>query len=402
MGNINYINNMGNIQNFPSNIFDQQQNKQMLNSNQMQNYGFNLGEEMNLNMNNPNYNNRILNKNNIINTSPIANTNMLNMSMTSNMLQNLNYNGPINKFKNNVQNNSMNLNNRISLSSQGTKNTIPNFNMNQMENLNNVFAQNRMGQQGIPIILNPLVNRQNISTPNIPHLNNNLLNNSLMSNMSNNSLLKNDQNNPQMLYNRDMNHNNKAYKYGGRKKDFNQEFNEDNDNKKRNIILNNKINESNKLRNKENIPGLNNDNINNKKNRRKPIFKVKIKNGKKIINIEINNNYNIESELKKKLNVDEKILFILQKKISKAIETTKEIFGKPMNIHSYKLMRKINNSIFDENRNHNEINSGFRRNNSERDYKTNISKDIRPDLSDIQNNEILSSSFKENLKGFFL
>ena len=73
-----------------------------------------------------------------------------------------------------------------------------------------------------------------------------------------------------------------------------------------------------------------------------------------------------------------------------------------MNVHSYKLMRKINSSIFDENKNHNEINSGLRRTNSERDYKTNIIKDIRPDLSDIQNNEILSSSFKENLKGFFL
>ena len=65
-------------------------------------------------------------------------------------------------------------------------------------------------------------------------------------------------------------------------------------------------------------------------------------------------------------------------------------------------MKRINSSIFDENKNHREINSGFRRNNSERDYKTNISKDIRPDLSDIQNNEILSSSFNENLKGFFL
>ena len=162
-----------------------------------------------------------------------------------------------------------------------------------------------------------------------------------------------------------------------------------------------KINENNKLRNKENIAGLNND-INNKKSRRKPIFIVKIKNGKKIINIEINNNYNIESEIKKKLNVDEKILFILQKKISKAIETTKEIFEKQLNVHSYKLMKRINSSIFDENKNPNQNNYGLRRNKSERGYKTNISKDIRPDLSDIQDNEILSSSFKEHLKGFFL
>ena len=73
-----------------------------------------------------------------------------------------------------------------------------------------------------------------------------------------------------------------------------------------------------------------------------------------------------------------------------------------MNVHSYKLMKRINSSIFDENKNPNQTNYGLRRNKSERGYKTNISKDIRPDLSDIQDNEILSSSFKEHLKGFFL
>ena len=50
IGNINYMNNMNNIPNFPSHIFEQQQNKQLLNPNQIQNYGFNLNEDSNLNI----------------------------------------------------------------------------------------------------------------------------------------------------------------------------------------------------------------------------------------------------------------------------------------------------------------------------------------------------------------
>ena len=141
----------------------------------------------------------------------MANSNLLNVSMNPNLLQNLNYNGPINKMiKNNMQNNSLNLNNKLSLSSQGAKNVIPNFNINQIDNLNNVFVQNKLNQPGIPMMLNPLLNGQNYVSPNMNNINNNILNN-----MSNNSLIKNDKNNTQIFFTRENinNYNNKTYRH---------------------------------------------------------------------------------------------------------------------------------------------------------------------------------------------
>lgn len=327
----------------------------------------------------------------------MANPNLLNVSMNSNMLQNLNYSGPINKMvKNNIQNNSMNLNNKLSLSSQGAKNTIPNFNINQIDNLNNVFVPNKMNQPGIPIMLNPLLNRQNFSSQTINNLNNNILNN-----IQNNSLMKNEQNNSQVLFNRDINnYNNKTYKHSGRKKDLNHDNNEENDIRKRNNF--NKMNENNtnnRLRSKDNHNNFNNSNS-NKKNRKKPILIVKFKNGKNIIDIEINENVNIENEItkkiKEKINIDGKILNLLQNKIKESIEKKNKIFEKPMDVYSYKKMSNIHNLLFNEIRNSkNNNNIVLRRSNSVRNnyYYINEMNNIKPALCDIQKSEILSNSF---------
>ena len=401
IGNINYINNMSNMPNLSSHIFDHQpKQQQIINSGQMQNFGFNLNDEVNLNnLNNNNFNNRLLNKNNI-NNSPMGNPNLLNVYMNPNMLQNLSYSGPINKLvKNNNLNNSINLNNKISLSSQGTKNTIPNFNMNQIDNLNlnNVFVPNKMNQQGIPIMLNPLLNKQNFSSQSINHINNNIFNH-----IPNNSILKNEQNNSQILnrdINMNMNFNSKTYKHGGKKKDFNQDFNDDNDNKKKNNMNNNRLNDNNnKLRNKDNSQNNPNNENSNKKNRKRPILIVKVKNGKNTINIDINSNNNMENEIMKKLkeqtHLDGKIINLIQQKIKDAVNTMNNILQKPLKLYSYKQIKNINNLIFNQS---NRNNTTFiRRNNSVKEldfiYEM-INNNLKPNLYDIKKNDILNNSF---------
>ena len=192
------------------------------------------------------------------------------------------------------------------------------------------------------------------------------------------------------------NYNSKTYKHGGRKKDFNQDFNKDNDNKKKNIQNNNKLNDNNRLRNREQIST---NNESNKKNKKKPIFIIKIKKGKNIIIKEINSNFNIDNEIMKKLkeelSLGPKEIYLLQEKIKKAYEITNTIFEEPMNENSYKQMTTINNIILNESKKRNNIPSILRRIKSVKDNefkKEKLNKDIEATLSGIQKNKKLSKS----------
>ena len=141
-------------------------------------------------------------------------------------------------------------------------------------------------------------------------------------------------------------------------------------------------------------------NENVKKNKKNPLLSLRIKNGKNIFTIELNSTFENEilRKIKEKVNLDEKILNLIQKKIKDSLVITSNIFQKPMNIYSYKQMTKINNLIFDESKRQNYTNKNniMKRNNSlnECKFKNEIfNKDIKPNLIDIHKNEILSSSF---------
>ena len=129
-----------------------------------------------------------------------------------------------------------------------------------------------------------------------------------------------------------------------------------------------------------------------------PILALRIKNGKNIITLELNSTLENEvvKKLKEKINLDEKVLNLIQKKIKDTIEIASKIFEKPMNIYSFKQMTKVNNFIFDESKIINNNNNIMKRNNSVNEYKLKneiFSKDVKPNLIDINKNEILSSSF---------
>ena len=89
---------------------------------------------------------------------------------------------------------------------------------------------------------------------------------------------------------------------------------------------------------------------------------------------------------------------LIQKKIKDSIDITSKIFQKSMNIYSYKQMTKIDNLIFDESKSKNYTNNNniMKRNNSVNECKfTNeiFNKVIKPNIMDINKNEILSYSF---------
>ena len=114
-------------------------------------------------------------------------------------------------------NNNIGLNDKISLSSQSNKNTIPNFNINSIDNLNlnGIYLKNipnKFNSQG-----NLMISNNNNIIPNdlnVPRF-------SIASNFKNNYKMKNNQIN----FPNDINNNNKFYKFGGDKKEFIPELN---------------------------------------------------------------------------------------------------------------------------------------------------------------------------------
>ena len=127
---------------------------------------------------------------------------------------------------------------------------------------------------------------------------------------------------------------------------------------------------------------------------------VRIKNGNNIINIDINSNMNIENEISKKLreklNYEAKIMNLIQQKVKEAIDTTNKIFEKPMKIYSYKQLSNINKIIFNEPKRNNIINDNDKKRNNSVKYndfvRDMLNKDLKPDLSDIHNYELLNNS----------
>ena len=304
--NMNYINNMQNnrnkMQNIVPQIYEQGQKQQILNpnSNPIQNLNYDMNNKLNMNLNNNQaYQNRMFNKNNIINNySPLANQNIFPQSPN---LQNLNYQGP--KL---IKNKTMNMTGGMTLSAQSAKNTIPNYNINAMDNLNvnNMYMQNipsKFNSQGIPILVNNMTDRSN--HPNIP--------NNLINNAHNNFMMKNNQINCQ---------HNKFYKYGGKKKEFNN---------------------PNKLRNQNNIDNTNVDF--KQKNKGINILRLNLKKDGKIINLDIysNNPAEILTKIKLELCLNDDFLKLIFDKIRKAIFYSKEIFNANLNFYSYKELSNI-------------------------------------------------------------
>ena len=247
----------------------------------------------------------------MINYSPLSN-NQNAIPLNSN-IPNLNYIGP-KLIKNNITNNNM------SLSSQSAKNTIPNYNVNVKDNLNlsGIYMQNtenKHNNQGFPILVNNNMMTDGLNAPRL-----------IIPNNSRNSyIMKNNQINN--FHNEINSHNNKFYKYGGKKKEYNPEFNENN--KKSNS--NNKINSNNKNFNKikktndvENAHDVNT----NEKNKNKPIIKINLKRGNKIINMDLYSNLWMEAAktMAAQFKLNENYLKLIFRKINEAVMISKNIF----------------------------------------------------------------------------
>ena len=328
-GNMNYINNNQNnrnkVQNISHQMYEQGQNQQILKTNN--NYNYEINNKINSNMNNDQiYQNRILNNNNMINYSPLSN-NQNAIPLNSN-IPNLNYIGP-KLIKNNITNNNM------SLSSQSAKNTIPNYNVNVKDNLNlsAIYMQNtenKHNNQGFPILVNNNMMTDGLNAPRL-----------IIPNNSRNSyIMKNNQINN--FHNEINSHNNKFYKYGGKKKEYNPEFNENN--KKSNS--NNKINSNNKNFNKikktndvENAHDVNT----NEKNKNKPIIKINLKRGNKIINMDLYSNLWMEAAktMAAQFKLNENYLKLIFRKINEAVMISKNIFESSIDFYTYKQLIDI-------------------------------------------------------------
>jgi hypothetical protein len=306
-------------------MYEQGQNQQILKTNN--NYNYEINNKINSNMNNDQiYQNRILNNNNMINYSPLSN-NQNAIPLNSN-IPNLNYIGP-KLIKNNITNNNM------SLSSQSAKNTIPNYNVNVKDNLNlsGIYMQNtenKHNNQGFPILVNNNMMTDGLNAPRL-----------IIPNNSRNSyIMKNNQINN--FHNEINGHNNKLYKYGGKKKEYNPEFNENI--KKSNS--NNRINSNRKNFNKNkksNDVGNNNDDNTDEKYKNKPIIKINLKRGNKIINMDLYSNQWMEAAktMAAQFKLNENYLKLIFKKINEAVILSRNIFDSSMDFYTYKQLSDI-------------------------------------------------------------
>ena len=313
----------------------------------------------------------MINKNNMINYSPISNPNLYPQNSN---LQNL-YNPTI------MKNNSINLKGNLSLSSQSAKNTNPNVNINSADNLslNSNLIQNipfKMNNPNMKMLVNNIGERQSNNAPFRTNFPNNL--------SLNNFMVKNNINNFHYDVN---NHNNKNYFYGGKKKEFNQEFN---DNMK-------KSNSNNRINNNFNKIKNNNDgNINNiQNNRRIQLLKLNLKNGKKIINLEIYPDNYLETikKLKLEIGLSDNYINLIFDRIKKAVIISKEIFKENLDYYYYKQITNLKNL------NETKIKSyiGNKRNSKSLKGKCFFNRfkhnDIKLNICDIKNTAKLNNSF---------
>ena len=378
IGNMNYIqNNRNKIQNIVPQIYDQNQKQNVMNpNNAFPINNFDLNNKMNLNINNNQiYQNRILNKNNLTNYSPLADQNLFPGNTNT---QNLNYNGP--KL---IKNNTLPIKNNISLSSQSAKNTTPNFNVNAIDNLNlnNIYMQNTTNNLNNNQTLPLLIQDRN----NMPHINLNMSNNNF-NNIQNNFMMKNNHN----FHNDINNHNNKFYKYGGKKKGFtNPELNESN---KRNNSSKGDINNNfNKFKNTNDKDNQTSD----EKNKGMKLLELNLKIGKNIVNFEIYSDHLLESfkQIKLKTGLTEDYIKLIFSKIKQYIDFSKEIFSTSLDFYTYKQL----SNMFDESRKRIFNYKAYNRKSKSINNKNFINRfknnDIKLYLCDIKKTTSLNNSF---------
>ena len=244
-------------------------------------------------------------------------------------------------------------------------------------------TENKHNNQGFPILVNNNMMTDGLNAPRL-----------IIPNNSRNSyIMKNNQINN--FHNEINSHNNKFYKYGGKKKEYNPEFNENN--KKSNS--NNKINSNNKNFNKikktndvENAHDVNT----NEKNKNKPIIKINLKRGNKIINMDLYSNLWMEAAktMAAQFKLNENYLKLIFRKINEAVMISKNIFESSIDFYTYKQLIDI--MELNEIRNNTNYLMNKRKSKSVNDknlinrYKDN---DIMIYLCDIKKNANLNNSF---------
>ena len=388
--NFNNINNLQNMQNYNQNIINQinnpiskmnninngnnlslrqlyenQNNKLFRNESFSQNYSIPNNEEINMNHKN------IKKFQNQVSIDP---NNIFNPSINVNMLNNLNYNGPNNKFNKNQNNMQMNMNNKLSLSSQGQKNTIPNF--PQTENLNLVLNQNQQIPSMINMNYGGLSNRTFYIPQNINniHMKNNYINNNHLNNINNkdfnnggfdHNIGNNKKYQKQYNYNNivqqqsnDINNksNNNKYILNNNKNNINNDINNNINNYNSNNIYNNSNNDT---YNKNNL--LKNNNLRASKEMNNQSNKIKSQQPTQYLlclNLKLDNNkteiINFKSledctiilkEMKEKNIINENILKVIQNRIYKTIEIKNQIFNLNLKKETYRDLTEINNKL---------------------------------------------------------
>lgn len=408
LGNTNTINNL-NMNNYHLSLYDKQ-NPQMINA-VPGGYPFPINQEgiqstKNL-LKNQNISPMQYNQAN----TPVG---LVNISP-----QNLNYNESINnliksgKFPVDLSGNYNISNNKASLSYKGNhKNTIPNFNKN--ENLNYLYNQQNQGrkiisqqqndnrgllfvpQQSIKDIgeINNNINLRNninniggnVNTNNInkkiDNNNNNAKNEKMIQMYTNNNILK-------MNLNSNGCENNYSgeIKYQKSADSMNiinnneiinnlDNINNISENNSKNNNLSNMNKEKNNLRasnkNHSNKNNYNNKLVNNKEKKvpdmkdineenNKPILCVKIKLSENITeNIFIKENEDpliaIHSfQKKKKINLNQDIVLLLLQKIRFSLDVISSLFTSPLDVHSKRQLEDINNIIYNNEENKNEM-----------------------------------------------
>ena len=385
IGNLNYVNKIQNernqIQNIAPQICEKNSNNIILNSNNtIPNYNYGQNNKLNINMNNNQiYQNKIIANNNAIIYSPF--TDNQNMIPSNTISQNSNFNSN-RLIKNNLLNNNIGLNDKISLSSQSNKNTIPNFNINSIDNLNlnGIYLKNipnKFNSQG-----NLMISNNNNIIPNdlnVPRF-------SISSNFKNNYKMKNNQIN----FPNDINNNNKFYKFGGDKKEFIHELNNNIKKSHSNNIISDNCKNSIIMRKKNEQNNINDDKF------KKLIFKLNIKSGQKIINIDIYENCwnEVFQKITSQLKLSENHLILVFLKIKQAFYISNEIFKYLIDFYTYKQILKImeinekmNNKNYMGHKNKSKSVSGK---NLINNYKDN---DTLPYLCDFKKYSILNNSF---------
>lgn len=156
---------------------------------------------------------------------------------------------------------------------------------------------------------------------------------SISSNFKNNYKMKNNQIN----FPNDINNNNKFYKFGGDKKEFIHELNNNIKKSHSNNIISDNCKNSIIMRKKNEQNNINDDKF------KKLIFKLNIKSGQKIINIDIYENCwnEVFQKITSQLKLSENHLILVFLKIKQAFYISNEIFKYLIDFYTYKQILKI-------------------------------------------------------------